>query len=76
MSAADEESLAPKILATLWSLVAVSAVFISLKIFARVRRRVQLWWDDYVMLLSWVCLCSPPGLTNRSTRERTDGVLL
>lgn len=37
-----------------WPLVAVSALFLSLRIFLKLRQRRSLWWDDYVLMISWV----------------------
>lgn len=37
-----------------WPLVAVSALFLSLRIFLKLRQRRSLWWDDYVLIISWV----------------------
>ncbi|KAK4095818.1 hypothetical protein N658DRAFT_459748, partial [Parathielavia hyrcaniae] len=53
---APDVSLRRQILAALWSMVAVSGAFISLKTVAKRRRRMRLWWDDYLMLISWLCL--------------------
>ena len=51
---ADDESHANQIIATVWSMVAVSGLFVILKVLARARRRMWWWWDDYLMLMSWV----------------------
>ncbi|KAK4150610.1 hypothetical protein C8A00DRAFT_17890 [Chaetomidium leptoderma] len=56
MPATDDAWLARDFLATLWSMVAVSGVFIALKLLARARKRMRWWWDDYLMLMSWLCL--------------------
>jgi hypothetical protein len=37
-------------------MVALSGAFISLRIVATTRRRMRLWWDDYLMLMSWVSI--------------------
>ncbi|KAH8903777.1 hypothetical protein BR93DRAFT_985740 [Coniochaeta sp. PMI_546] len=39
-----------------WPLVAVSALFLSLRIFLKLRQRRSLWWDDYVLIISWLSL--------------------
>ncbi|KAB5513184.1 hypothetical protein GE09DRAFT_636844 [Coniochaeta sp. 2T2.1] len=39
-----------------WPLVAISALFLSLRIFLKVRQRRPLWWDDYVLIVSWLAL--------------------
>ncbi|KAK3899960.1 hypothetical protein C8A05DRAFT_17683 [Staphylotrichum tortipilum] len=45
-----------RIVATLWPMVAVSGLVVALKILARGWRRMRWWWDDYLMLMSWLCL--------------------
>jgi len=49
-------SVGRRYIVAVWTMVAVSGVFISLKILARARRRMRLWWDDYLMVMSWVCV--------------------
>jgi hypothetical protein len=43
-----------------WPLAAVSALFLSLRIFLKLRQRRPLWWDDYVLIISWVMSCNTP----------------
>jgi hypothetical protein len=39
-----------------WLLVTVSGIFLSLQIYCKFKRRRHLWWDDYILILSWLCL--------------------
>jgi hypothetical protein len=48
------ESATTVILASIWAFFGVSGIFISLRIVARTRRGTPLWWDDFLILLSWV----------------------
>lgn len=50
----EDVSVERPIVASLWSMVGVSGVFVALKILARTRRRMRCWWDDYLMLMAWV----------------------
>ncbi|KAH6843388.1 hypothetical protein B0I37DRAFT_418495 [Chaetomium sp. MPI-CAGE-AT-0009] len=52
----DDTTLAPRIFLVLWSLVALSGTFIALKLIARARKRLRWWWDDWMLLLAWLCL--------------------
>lgn len=40
---------------TVWLLCALAAGFMGLRIYCKFSRHRGLWWDDYVLLLSWVC---------------------
>ncbi|KAI0132847.1 hypothetical protein BJ170DRAFT_263628 [Xylariales sp. AK1849] len=50
----DVQSRGPTIIAVFWSFVAVSLVFVGLRIYCKFLRRRGLWWDDYILILSWV----------------------
>jgi hypothetical protein len=40
----------------LWSLFAGASVFLSLRIWVKLKWRYGLWYDDYVLLLCWVSI--------------------
>ncbi|KAL8303064.1 hypothetical protein RB597_005301 [Gaeumannomyces tritici] len=42
-----------------WSLFVFATVFILLRLYSKARRNNALWWDDYVLLASWVGAGSP-----------------
>lgn len=57
----------------IWILFAVSSIFLGLRIYCRCRGGGRLWWDDWVMIVAFVCtsftlsnttLGSPPSLTS------------
>lgn len=39
----------------LWLLLTLSTVFVGLRIYSKLNRNRSLWWDDYVIICSWVC---------------------
>ena len=39
---------------TVWALVGVASLFIVLRIYCKLLRRLSLWWDDYILLAGWV----------------------
>jgi hypothetical protein len=41
--------------AGLWSLFLGATIFLGLRLWCKVTRRYGLWYDDYILLLSWVC---------------------
>lgn len=46
----------PVIVGVTWFLCAFSGVFLGLRLYAKASRRQGLWWDDYILVFSWVCL--------------------
>lgn len=61
----------PKILISTWILVGFSFAFLLARLYCKARARRGLWWDDYVLVVSWMCLlvsiitvtwCVPRGL--------------
>ncbi|KAI6778463.1 uncharacterized protein J7T54_000358 [Emericellopsis cladophorae] len=45
-----------QILASLWSLTAAAAILLFLRLYCKLCRAKGLWWDDHVLILSWVSL--------------------
>lgn len=44
--------------AGLWSLFAGATVFLALRLWCKITRRHGLWYDDYILVISWVS-CAP-----------------
>lgn len=44
----------PRLNKTIWCLTAFPALFLGLRIYCKVWRRRPLWWDDYILMVSWV----------------------
>lgn len=40
--------------AAMWSITAVSGVFVSLRIYCKLRERRAMWWDDHLLIAAWV----------------------
>lgn len=38
----------------LWFLFGGATIFLAARLYFKSTRRHQLWWDDYILLLSWV----------------------
>ncbi|KAK0712526.1 hypothetical protein B0T26DRAFT_752753 [Lasiosphaeria miniovina] len=47
--------LGPQTVAAVWTLVVLSTVFLAVRVYCKVWRLKGLWWDDWVLILSWVC---------------------
>ncbi|KAH8664371.1 hypothetical protein BX600DRAFT_498161 [Xylariales sp. PMI_506] len=46
----------PKALAVIWSLTGFAAIVLSLRVYCKLLRHRGLWWDDHVLLVSYICL--------------------
>jgi len=53
-AAMDEENRGPRILITVWTLTGLSGVFLTVRLACKLWAKRRLWWDDYVLALSWV----------------------
>lgn len=51
------ETLGPQMIAVVWVLVALSGIFLGLRIYCKFLKSRGLWWDDYLLIASWVSLC-------------------
>lgn len=40
--------------AGLWSLFATTTVFLAARLWCKITRRHGLWWDDYILIFSWL----------------------
>ncbi|KAK4448701.1 hypothetical protein QBC34DRAFT_464415 [Podospora aff. communis PSN243] len=46
----------------IWMLTGLAAVFLGVRVYCKRLRRRGLWWDDYVLAASWVCLAAQTSL--------------
>ncbi|KAK3938971.1 hypothetical protein QBC46DRAFT_355427 [Diplogelasinospora grovesii] len=44
----------PQTLAAVWALVSLATVFLAMRLYCKIWRLRGLWWDDVVLILSWV----------------------
>ncbi|KAK9419907.1 hypothetical protein SUNI508_06913 [Seiridium unicorne] len=51
-----DDNRGPRLLASCWSLVGASAIFLSLRVYCKLWRGRGLWWDDHLMVVAWVAL--------------------
>jgi hypothetical protein len=45
----------PVLAGVTWFLVVLSGLFLTLRLYAKLSRQQRLWWDDYILITSWVC---------------------
>ncbi|OLN88281.1 hypothetical protein CCHL11_00260 [Colletotrichum chlorophyti] len=53
---ADIETNGPLIEGVTWFLCFFCGAFLALRLYAKLSRGQRLWWDDYVLIFSWICL--------------------
>ncbi|KAL2192729.1 hypothetical protein P885DRAFT_47025 [Corynascus similis CBS 632.67] len=53
---AGDQNLGSYLNRVIWTLAALSGLFIGLRLYSKLLRRRHLWWDDYVLIASWVAL--------------------
>jgi len=63
----------PQLTYTIWLLTALAAVFLALRIFCKLWRHRSVWWDDYILIASWVgANPPPPGPPRAGSRRRRE----
>ncbi|KAK4145069.1 uncharacterized protein C8A04DRAFT_10874 [Dichotomopilus funicola] len=53
---AGHETLGPYLLRVIWTLAALSSLFLGLRAYCKLSRGHRLWWDDYFLIASWVAV--------------------
>ncbi|KAH8898213.1 hypothetical protein GQ53DRAFT_817506 [Thozetella sp. PMI_491] len=54
--AIDHDDVGPRVMVSTWLLTALATVFLGVRVWCKLKSRRLLWWDDYVLILSWVSL--------------------
>lgn len=57
---AEDRYIEPKIDVLAWVMTVLSGTVVGLRIYNKFRRRMRLWWDDYIVIVAWVwtfCRC-------------------
>lgn len=57
-----------------WPLVFLSGLFLGARIFLKTSQRRGLWWDDYILVLSWVTLPSSPKYSIVTRTDRSSSL--
>ncbi|KAK3342086.1 putative integral membrane protein [Lasiosphaeria hispida] len=58
------DDLGPELNAVFWLLTVLSLGFLSLRIYCKLARGRRLWWDDYLLIASWVALAVSASTTS------------
>ncbi|KAH6634509.1 hypothetical protein B0J18DRAFT_22224 [Chaetomium sp. MPI-SDFR-AT-0129] len=59
---------APVLVASLWSLASLATVFLTLRVYCRFLKRQYLWWDDGILIASWVCVIIESAIVTHTTK--------
>ena len=59
-----QSNLGPHLNRVVWLLASFAGVFLGLRLYCKLWRRRQLWWDDYLLIASWV---STPMIQQRQS---------
>ncbi|KAB5518153.1 hypothetical protein GE09DRAFT_1066142 [Coniochaeta sp. 2T2.1] len=54
----------PQVNFTIWLLTALSAMFLALRVYCKFLRHRGLWWDDHILIASWICLATACGFVS------------
>ena len=57
---ADSPDYGPLLNLLIWTLAVSCTAFLALRIWAKVRRGNQLWYDDHILIAAWVIVVEPP----------------
>ncbi|KAL2132355.1 hypothetical protein VTI74DRAFT_3926 [Chaetomium olivicolor] len=60
-------NLGPYLNRVIWTLAALAALFLGLRMYCKFLRSRQLWWDDYFLIASWVALVVSVALQTAGT---------
>ncbi|KAG8163559.1 hypothetical protein KVR01_006856 [Diaporthe batatas] len=51
---AEDRYIEPKIDVLGWVMTILSGTVVGLRIYNKFRRRMRLWWDDYIVIVAWI----------------------
>jgi hypothetical protein len=57
------DDLGPLLNAVFWTLTSLSFLILALRLYCKYLRGRYLWWDDYVLMASWIALCVSAATT-------------
>ncbi|KAH9909974.1 hypothetical protein F4778DRAFT_775883 [Xylariomycetidae sp. FL2044] len=63
---ADFESTGPLMASAMWPITFFCALFLGLRLYIKIDFGSRWWWDDYVLLFSWICLLIQTSLVQKA----------
>lgn len=70
-TAVSGENRGPMINVVVWIIAFVSTAFLGLRMYCKLSRRINLWWDDHFLLASWVGLANDVIVRKQEPNELT-----
>ncbi|KAI1386717.1 uncharacterized protein F4822DRAFT_431585 [Hypoxylon trugodes] len=64
--ASEQDTLGPMMNAVNWTLVGLAGTFLSLRMYCKFSRHRGLWWDDHILIFSFICLIIAVGFITSS----------
>ncbi|KAI9147114.1 hypothetical protein HJFPF1_13146 [Paramyrothecium foliicola] len=59
---------APTVIGAIWPMTTIATIFFALRIYCRIARRGQTWWDDYILGLGWLLLLAATSTLTQAMR--------
>ena len=57
----------PVVVSSIWTMLAISSIFLALRVYCRGIRVRAMWWDDYLLITGWVRTCQWNLLTKNGS---------
>lgn len=64
LAALPHETMGPTILVSTWVLTAIATIFLTLRLYCKISINRRIWWDDSILLASYLCLLIQAILTS------------
>lgn len=66
-AALPHDNAGPHLVRTIWVLIGFSLIFLLLRVYAKFIRHRGLWWDDYILIGSWLCITTESAMLTYAT---------
>jgi len=67
LAALPHDNLGPRLVITIWFLIALATAFLALRLYCKLSRHSGLWWDDHILIGAWVCITIETALLTYAT---------
>lgn len=57
------DTMGPTVLVVTWVMTAIASIFLALRLYCKISINRRIWWDDGILLASYVCLVIQAALT-------------
>ncbi|KAK0614424.1 hypothetical protein B0T14DRAFT_438922 [Immersiella caudata] len=63
LAALPHDNMGPTVLIVTWVLTAIASIFLALRLYCKISVNRRIWWDDGILLASYICLLIQASLT-------------